>query len=736
MKRPLATICLFIILILAISTKIIKPEYPDYSSYDDKYIQFSGTVDKITYKNKNNSLQMLIYLKNVTSPSDVDGVLCYMSDASYCPHIGSVVTIGGSAFLFESPTNPGQFDSLTYYSILNLGLGAFNCNIVTESKDYSHFLDTLFRIRRNISSMLDNALPETESSVMKTMLLGESTEIDQNTKALYQRNGIAHILSISGLHISLIGIGLYKFLRKFLMPRSSAITSAIFMFLYGLMTGFSVSSLRAIVMFAFSMTAVIIGKTYDLPTALSLCCALILLDNPMYIYHSGFAFSFGCVAGIAFILPLLMPDKDMKLPSFLTPIFEGLCMTVIGLPLYFWYYNQLPIYALFLNLFVIPIMTILVTTGILLILCLYLFPSAGGPFKALIVGILQFFEKSAEFADSLPGHFYTPGRPYLWQIIVYLTVLFILIRYKNKVRFALRWLIVLTLSLFLTLRFNPELSVTMLDIGQGDSCVISVSDCPISVPGLTQQYNLIIDSGSSSVKEIGKYRLIPYLKYKGLAHIDAILVTHTDSDHLNGILELLVSSHDNGITISRLYLPDANKNIQNDNYFKLMTLASDANIPVSFIKRGDILYESKTTRIQCLSPFEGNIASDINELSAVVLLNHDLFSALFTGDIQNDSENELVDYISRTGLGTNLTFLKCAHHGSSSSTSLKFLNIVNPIFTGISCGLDNSYGHPHKETLNRLQKLNSTVYRTDINGAIELRVQNNKLDIKLYKTDG
>ena len=256
---------------------------------------------------------------------------------------------------------------------------------------------------------------------MKTMLLGEKGILDEEIKDLYQRNGIAHILAISGLHISMIGMGLYQLLRRAgLKIKLSAILASMIIVLYGMMTGFAVSAIRAIAMFLLQMLAQILGRTYDRITALAVAAVLVLEEQPLYLFHSGFQFSFLCVLGISLILPVLGNVRKGK------KLFEGVALMAVTLPVYLGVFYQIPVYSMFLNFIVLPMMSILMGAGIVMILAAFLCTPLAIPAAWLITGILMVYERLGLFTEQLPHHYWTPGCPAKWQLAVYVAILIII----------------------------------------------------------------------------------------------------------------------------------------------------------------------------------------------------------------------------------------------------------------------------------------------------------------------
>ena len=215
MKRPICIVCLLISAVLFIFTQSCGITYRDYSDIDDKDIQIEGTVSDIAFGESYGKKTMTITLK--------EGVLCYMKNPEPVPRIGSTVVVSGKGYSFEQATVPGQFDKREYYNILGIHFGITRGIIVSEFPTYSKFRDFLFRCRCSMSDRISMALPSREASILKAILLGEKGSADRDLKELYQRNGIAHVLAISGLHISLLGIGLFSLLKRLGIQQYSCI---------------------------------------------------------------------------------------------------------------------------------------------------------------------------------------------------------------------------------------------------------------------------------------------------------------------------------------------------------------------------------------------------------------------------------------------------------------------------------------------------------------------------------
>lgn len=745
-RRPLSMVCLIVILFIFLGTQFAERLPPALPEREGEKITVVGEVYRKEYTLKAEKEQKVLYLHlvSVEDPlylADTDdklilqNIICYLKPDQELPEIGSTVRVKGKLKNFERPSNPGQFNAESYYHILKISFQLNQTEIQAKSDTYSHFRERLYEMKEYFSRILDSSLSERESSIMKTMLLGEKGAADREIRALYQRNGIAHIMAISGLHISLLGMTLFKLLRRMGLPACiRAGVPAVIILLYGFMTGFSVSSLRAVIMFAIHMAAFFNKRTYDMITAGFLAAVLLLLDQPLYLYSSSFLFSFGCIFAIGFLVPALTRERKKKgrQPGVMAASFlAGAALTMAGMPLQLCFFYQMPVYAVFLNMMVIPLMSFLMTGGIVLLL-FYRIPAVGATAASLITGILAVYEESCRFAESLPFHMILPGKPDKIQIGIYLTGMLAVIVLKDRISLKKRWALLLGCAFLLFLPGRKELTVTFLDVGQGDCIHISTME----------GNNYLIDGGSSSVSSVGTYRMIPYLKEKGAEEIEALFITHPDQDHCNGMVELMQQGKEQGICIRNLYLPDIAENSRSEAYKELVTEAERNGIRVGYISKGQALIEDEFN-LFCLHPEKGYRTFEANEFSTVLFLSFGEFRALFTGDVEGEGEKKLLQslyeahrdrYPEMPFRWSGITVLKAAHHGSAGSTGEEILTLLNPAYTVISCGKNNSYGHPHKELLDRLKRQKTEIMITYESGAITFHTDGKKLWVEEYLT--
>lgn len=652
---------------------------------------------------------------------EIEGVLCYPEEE---PAMGSVVLMEGKFYAFSHATNPGEFDAADYYRISGQQGRLMQADCLSRSRDHSRFRETLYICREYLSMIIHACYPEKEASVMGAMLLGEKGLLDGEVKSLYRHNGIIHILAISGLHLSILGMGLYQLLARLRIPKMiDIILSVTLMYCYGTMTGMGVSVVRALVMFGLNLCASLAGRTYDLLSAVTAAALLILVRQPLYLTHSGFLFSFGAVCGIGFL-----PEVSGQLPgrnAFLKALSAGAWVSLVTLPVHLCFYYEFPLYSVLLNLIVIPCMGLLLVSGVCVMAVSAVFLPLGR-FAALPgIFILAFYEKCCEFCMGLPGQRLVTGRPENWQVVIFLGLLAAAVFFAGKERRGHFWCALFAAVILLTCRMPQDFEITVLDIGQGD--------CIYLADGQGGHY--LIDGGSSDRKEMETYQMIPFLKYRGVSRLDGVFISHSDEDHISGILGLLKDYGETGIEIGCVFLPDLAEESRDEHYLELAALARDRGVPVVFLHDGERLKRGEFM-LTCLHPGKSYVNSDANAGSMVLYLTYGSFSALFTGDLEGQGEEQVTERLARMretgGLPERITLLKAAHHGSKNSTKEAFLELVNPRLTLISAGQNNSYGHPHKETLARLEAQGSAVLQTPVSGAVTVKVRGEKVKTTLY----
>ena len=642
--------------------------------------------------------------------------------------IGQTVAVRGEIQLFSQARNPGEFNFKNYYQSRGLDFSLFAEEIEVTDPSGSLLLECLRRVKMRSKEILYRDASKEDAGIFAAAVLGDKMGISDEIKDLYQKNGIAHLLAISGLHMSLIGLSFYRLVRKagagFL---GAGLFSTVLLILYGLLTGASPSVIRAGIMMCAGFYAACLGRTYDLLSAASLALFLLGFHSPNLIMQGGVQLSFGAVFAIGGVGPLLSSwlGKEGLLAKGFSACFA---VQMIILPVTAFHFYQMPPYGLVLNLLVIPLMGGVLCSGLGVIAFGTLSSVCGTAAAGTGHYILSLYEILLKAAGKMPGNNLILGRPGIMVLAVYavfLTGSIIFIGYLKKK--AEKWLIpywgkllfLMGIYLLSILIFLPRpvkgLEAWFLDVGQGDGILLR-----------TEGVCILVDGGSSSKKSLGEYTLAPCLKSLGVSVIDYAFVSHGDLDHLSGVKYLLENNED--IQIGNLFLPYHGR--KDESIQSLEVLARKRGTSVRYITGGDYMRMGALS-ISCLYPGKEETPADTNGESQVLKMDYVNCHMLFTGDMGETEEQSLLGKKEGNYLG-EVNVLKIAHHGSKHSSSEPFLDAVSPNWAVISYGLGNSYGHPHKEVLNRLRRRKVTVFQTGESGAVRLVTDGTRIGFSTF----
>lgn len=724
---------------------------------DDNSIQcmVTGTIDKVSVKDSKMTIIMSSCMAIPENGYDAEnmkkkyddkfGLVIYVYDITvkgdlYRFNSGDVISAQCKLQRITEPRNDGAFDAVTYYRTIGV-LYKASIISVTEHKKADGLKAAINTLRQSLQDIYDSIADEQDSGILKAVITGERNDLDEDIYELYQKNGIAHILAISGLHISFIGMSLYRLLRRlfggYYVPFVVSITT---LALYSVLTGNGVSAKRAVIMCVINMGAGVLGRTYDVLSTMSLAAILLCIENVYVIYSASFLLSFGAIAGIALINPVIeryvtgridrYADRmDRKRESGKRMIFKWLVVlcgnigtsisvTVMTLPVIMYQFYQFPVYSVLINIVVIPLMSLVMMCGLMAAVAGMLFPLAGEFLIGTVHYVFGLYTSLCSFAECLPGNIYISGRPDIKQCVIYYTILLIvvwlLMGYKKCTKYegVIYKVMAAVLSVVMVVSVigqtdnkmdNNTAVIKMYDVGQGE-CIY------VKVCGL----NMLFDGGSSDVNHVGDERIIPALKYSGVRSLDYVWISHPDTDHISGIEDILTGGE---IKIKNIVFAERFKDSDYENYIRIRDLAVKNKINLIYTTKGDRFNYDNLTII-CLHPDNQYEGEDINDLSAVYRLEYKEFSMLFTGDVEAGGERLMTESISEEYLKADI--LKVAHHGSKSSSCKEWLDGVSPDCAIISCGIHNIYGHPSEETLERLKSTNADLYVTKETGQITI----------------
>lgn len=641
--------------------------------------------------------------------------------------IGNKISVKGSKKEFYPCTNEGNFNEKTYYYEQKIALKLSVSECMVKDYSFSEIREDLQKIRELLCANIDLACKDREASVLKAVIYGEKSQLEQETKDLYVKNGIAHILAVSGLHMSIVGMGIYRLLRKKFTFFTSGVISFVVIVCFGIMTGFGISVKRAIYMMIMQIVADLFGRKYDFKNAVSFSMLLILMENPYAFYSASFLLSGSAMVSLGFIYPEFelwffgkKRQKRNHRKEYAKSVLSGFLLWLVGLPVVAWFYFEVPTYSVLLNLLILPILSVLFLSGMASSFLMVVLPQAG----IFVCGIGAFCVKICTFlcsqAERLPYASVIIGKPTLLKLIFFygILLLFIMVmkfykRNKGICRklFLFCCFFIAQLLVIFQQSKNQSLLISVIDVGQGD-CILVKNE---------NGHTYLIDSGSSSMRDAAKYKVVPYLKCKGISKLDYVMVSHGDSDHINGILEII---KEDMLKVCNLILPDSWQ--FREVYKELVMLAEIKEISVCYVQANTSLRDGPLG-FDIVSPDSG-IYNNINDASMVMKMSYYDFSMYFTGDIGTETEKRLLPFLAPADI------IKVPHHGSKNSSSREFLEKINPCLAIISCGANNGYGHPHMEAMERYEAFHTRIFTTAETGCIEIEVPRRKKGANCYVT--
>lgn len=574
-------------------------------------------------------------------------------------------------------------------------------------------LSLLKEVRFKGISFLEKKFPPEVAALSSALIYGDRSLMTPELLTNYQNAGISHLLAISGLHVSLL-VGMIFFIGIRLGVTRETMSTGILCFLpvYAVLTGGSPSVIRAVVMiFLVMLTLKWKNKFKLLPIdALSIAFSLNILLNPMVIFDVGFQLSFSVSAAIILSAHTIMHRYHN---NFVRMFMTTVCAQLAALPFLLYHFFGVTLLSIVINLLFIPLYSYIFLPGVyLLFLIQILFgmvPSSLMKAFAYIVhvsnNLVQVFCEFS-FANFTPGR---PGIPFLVIDTVIILTIFILWERRGKQKTIM---ILCSMLLLLPLcwnKLNPFGEVSVIDVGQGDSIFIHLP---------FDKGNYLIDTGGTlpfgvetwqkraKTFETGEDVVVPFLKGKGITRIDKLILSHGDMDHIGGAFAIIKE-----LNVKQVVLSDVLEHSETEK--AIMENAVKKGIQVVFVSSGN-QWGDGDHQFSVLSP-EKNFDGDRNRGSIVILTHIGGLYWFFGGDLDQAGEEEIV----RKFPNVSIDILKAGHHGSKTSSSDIFLNHYQPKVALISAGEKNRFGHPHKEVIDKLTKINAVIFRTDRQGQIK-----------------
>lgn len=674
---------------------------PQEKEYKTKYIL---KIDTINSNKKYKNTKVILYTKKGKE------TLKY----------GDKIELVGNFKLAQERRNPGGFDYRFYlktkkiYGIVTTKntkrLKENNVNIISMIAN-----KTANVIKNQSKKLLENK----KACLLIGLLIGDTDEIDEETKEDFRNSNLTHMLAVSGLHVSYVLLAVNYIITKVKIHKKlSKIIVMLLILFFILVTGATPSVLRAGTMTIYLILGGIFYRRISVFSSLNLSLLVIIIMNPYCLFDVGLQLSYAGTIGIVYLYPVIKEKIYNKANSILITISAN----IVIIPIIMYNFNTISLTFFISNLLAGPIIGIIIILGFSIIIISLIFFPIANIFSKILNLLIILFLNTAKTCANLPFSKIFIITPTLKFIFLYYCLLvFIIIKERIQIRISIKLKNKVIAILIILVIINPikyfsnikqsNLKIYFVDVGQGDStCIVTPKNKVI-----------LIDGGGNSKDEnydIGKQTLLPYLLDKKINKIDYCIVSHFDSDHCGGLMYILKNLKVKNIIIGKQYE-------EYENYKEFIKIAKDKKINIRVVEAGEKITIEKNLYIDILWPINREkmvIQNAINNNSLVFKLRYINFSMLFTGDIEEIAEKEILDKYKENTEFLKSTILKVAHHGSKTSSAKEFINIVKPKYAVIGVGKDNKFGHPSNVTIENLKTINTEIYRTDEMGEISINV--------------
>ena len=675
-------------------------------------------------------------------------VLCSCYDGCFvegCAAEGCQVSCKGSLKDPQARRNPNCFDYSLYLRSLGI-TKTMKCDFVTVSPaepfrraPLPFITNRVYLVREGFIERISESTDPQTGALIRAIMFGDKGNLDEDVLDSFRKNGTAHILAVSGLHIGII----YGFILKLWRWRRGwtfLAFNTVFFLLYAIAAGFSPSVTRAVIMVLLHILAGITCRRYDLANAAFLVFIGVILKNPCMVFNSGFQMSFLAVLSLVLVLPYIR--------RFYTGVFLASAAVQAGLGPYILYsFNYVSVLTVIVNVPVVALAGVIVPLG-LISMAIGSFTDVPALLLKLFCDVLTELNETTQIDGITTFQFASPS---LWVMGAYYLCLLIfateegrlcLMRAARKGRYILKMMLIIAVMSTVFSAFASDgyrgCELTFVDVGQGD-CVCVKADGGL----LRKERCYLFDGGGSIDYNIGKKVLREYLLKNGVSRVDGAFVTHLHTDHYKGICELAKEG-----MVERIYVYEANS-LKKQQIMQDTGLSEDQ---IRYLAAGDSVKLGESTSVfgvrninsvdvSVLHPKRQTAAkysqmlekeTDENLLSLVFKVAYNSrrgsTSVLITGDMGEEGEMELVrEYSGRDPSAIHADILKVGHHGSKSSSTESFLAAVRPEAAVIQVGKNNMYGHPTPEAIERLSAAGADIYRNDLMGAVGFDIRGGKV---------
>lgn len=662
-----------------------------YSGARYDFLNSSNTGSGIVYNKTTTEFGARYYIRN----SLLNKTLLYSEDDSI--EEGDIVRYKGEVSDFSENTMPLLFNEKIYYNSIGINNKIKKCelNYVRDS-----FFKTLFNLKKRLRNEYEKSLNENAYYLSSGAILRKTEDNIIYDKMEFA--GLSHILSTSGLHVAII-YGFLFFLIGLIIPnlKPRVFISLLIIWIYGFMLVFPPSLLRALIMITILEISRIYFPNITNKKALLIAFEISLFINPYYLFNISFILSYLCMFGIIFIRPHIRNIFKNRGKILIEYLALNISIIVATFPVVIYFFNRYNIFSIIWNFVFIPIFSVYINLSFIFLLI-----SKIPLLNTIISTILNIMANGIDYMLTVTSFNFLRivlPSPNVFSIYIYYFAIYIFLNrtfLTNRLYYEVKRLTPIIVGFtIIFIVFNRDSNfIQFLDVGQGDSALIHVDN-----------KNYLIDAGGDLTRKgfVGKNILEPYLIKNGFRNIEAGFITHFDYDHYGGYTELsrdvnikfLVSDH----------LPIKNdEDVDIDEFVKRVIKMNKRNIDLGQrFKFVYMIYDKSTD-------FENNASLVLK------LMKDNINIALFTGDIEKEAEEKLLDS------DLHSFILKVPHHGSKTSTTTEFLKRVSPKYAIISVGRNNKYGHPNGDVVKRLNEI-CEVYRTDMDGLVTFDLENYRI---------
>jgi competence protein ComEC len=715
---PLDDISNYISLGEPVSVKGTIVELPRVSSQS---IRFILSVDTILVKNTPKPVTGDLYISSAIEKVENTVLLKLKYGARLC--------LSGELSTIRTARNPGEFDLKYYFSLLNIYARLFPDKIDTNSiigQDKSRF-HTLFvyPVRSEVTERIDRLIGGEEGKFLKGLVVGERSEISAEVKTSFINCGVMHILAVSGLHVAIVVLILLAIFQIIRLPdKWGMILTIVLLVYYIFLTGSAPSVSRSVIMAIVFLVGKLMERKTDMYNTLAVSALILLLIDSKQLFQPGFQLSYAAVASIVYLYPKIFKLKEL-LPEKITSnrliyfILAALAVSVaagIGtLPFTSIYFGKISIVGFIANIIVVPLSNIILALGMLSVALSFISFWVASIYAEITLWLTFIMLKIVEWFGSI-GFASVNIRITILEGIIFYVATGIFLNVFKKERRGIAIISALVLSniiLYYFILFSDTdkiLRLTAIDVGQGDAILIEYPD----------ESNMLIDSGPRSIQSDAAIRFVlPYLAYRRIDHLDQVVISHPDADHLGGAPSLLRRIPINKILESGI---DCRSNLCKE----YIHLADSLQIKRETLSKGDMMIIN-SSRGYILSPGTNEFHGvSVNNSSIVIRIVYGNTSFILMGDAEQEVDEKMVE---RYGKWLVSDLLKVSHHGSNTGTTEDLLKYTSPSIAVISVGKQNKFGHPSPEILKRLELHSVIIKRTDYAGAIIIESDGKRLHI-------